>query len=382
MPIGMAPLNFSGKLRRQLLWGTALMAMPALVLAFQSGDTGGEMEVVIKREAIRLTDARNYYVEMHLDSAKSIEFTAPADGIVRTVSVKPGQKIRAQGEAFRLDDTRAALVLKRAKANLQAAQIEKRMAAAKGDGELSALAEAKLESAQAETELAQFEADQLIIRAPFNGEILRVNVSDGQFVRAGEKLGVLIDATKLVVEVPAERSSVAVGGTIDLKVEDAVVKAKVDSVAALSPKFGALRELTTSPVSAFVSIENPSEKLAAGQTVYSELIPLSPVVVVATTSVANGAEGIRKVKVLRDNVIRDVPVRVMAKVGTDAVYLSGRFNEGDEVIVYSSRDLLDGTPLRALAGGPPATPSAVKNSQRPAGPGKSPANSNKTQEGF
>ncbi|MBI3865899.1 MAG: HlyD family efflux transporter periplasmic adaptor subunit [Planctomycetia bacterium] len=339
--------------------------------------------MVIKREAARLTDPRTYHASMSLEAVKTIEFTAPADGYVRTVSARPGLKLKTQGEAFRMDDTRAALVVKRARAGVQAAQIEKKLAQAKNDADLTALAEARLEGAQAEADLAQYEAEQLVIRGPFGGEIQRVNVVEGQFVRAGEKLGLLIDPSKLWVEVPVERANAAPGSMIDVTVEGTVVKAKVESVIALAAKFGALRELTVSPASAIVTIDNSGGKLAAGQTVYSDLIPLAPVTQVASSGVSNATDGNRKVKVLRDNIIRDVQVKILAKVGTDSVFVSGRFNEGDEVITYSSRDLVDGTPLRALAAGAGSAGAANgKSTGRPAGAGKTPAGTKKTQEGF
>jgi hypothetical protein len=56
-------------------------------------------------------------------------------------------------------------------------------------------------------------------------------------------------------------------------------------------------------------------------------------------------------QVLRENVVRDLNVRILGKVGTDDLYVSGRFVNGDEVIVSSTRALADGTPLRAIAAG-------------------------------
>jgi hypothetical protein len=92
-------------------------------------------------------------------------------------------------------------------------------------------------------------------------------------------------------------------------------------------------------------------------------------------------DGNRKVKVLRDNVIRDVIVRILAKVGTESVFVSARFNEGDEVILSSSRELADGTPLRAVA----ARPSAADGGSSKAtgtGPGKVPQAGTKPTKGF
>jgi multidrug efflux pump subunit AcrA (membrane-fusion protein) len=332
-----------------VMFGIWLSGLDAIVLALPDNDEASELEVVIKREALKLTDPRTYNASMHLDAVKTVDLTAPVDGYVRAVTAKPGQKIKAQSEAVRLDDTRAALIQKRARANHQAAQIEKKLAQAKGDADLSALAEARLDAAQADLELAKAESEMLVVRGPFNGEVQRVYVVEGQFVRAGEKLATLIDPSRLTVEVPVERSAAAPGSNIDIKVEETPVKARVDSVIALAPRFDALRELLVSPASALVTIENAAGKFFAGQTVYSDLIPQTPVALVPSASISNVPDGNRKVQVLRENVIRNLNVRILAKVGTDTVFVSGRFNEGDEVIVSSSRELADGTPLRALA---------------------------------
>src|SRR5579872_4535708 len=210
------------------LWAALALLLAGLSLAlgragaFQGDEEAGkgELEVVIKREALKLTDPRTYKASLHLEAVRTIDLTAPTDGWLRTVSAKAGHKIKEQGEALRLDDSRALLVLKRARANVQAAQVEKKLADGKGDADLVALAEAHLEAAQADLELAQLEADRLVVRGPFNGEVLRVYAVEGQFVRAGEKLATVADASRLQVEVPVERSEAAPGGTIGIKVEE------------------------------------------------------------------------------------------------------------------------------------------------------------------
>lgn len=377
--------SFPGKLPLAI----GLLTLPALVWAVQNEDdaskNSGEQEVVIKREALKLTDPRTYRVSMHLQAARTVELTAPVDGYVRAVAAKPGQKLKVQGEVVRLDDSRAAIVLKRAKANLLAFQIEKKLAQAKNDADLTALADARLEAAQADADLAQFESERLVVRGPFNGEIQRVDVVEGQFVRAGEKLATLIDPSRLVVEVPVERAGAAVGSSVDIKVEETPVKARVETVMALADKFDPLRELTVSPASALVSVDNTQGKLFAGQTVYSDLIPLAPVALVPSSSISNAEEGNRKVQVLRENVIRNLRVKILAKVGNESVFVSGRFNEGDEVIVSTTRDLADGTPLRALAAGASSVAGAgnTRSAARPAaGGGKAPSDVKKTPGGF
>lgn len=368
-----------------------LLALLSLALAragaFEGDDEarrdGTDLEVVIKREALKLTDPRTYRASLHLDATRTVELTSPVDGYVRGVTAKPGQKIKAQGEAVRLDDTRAALVLKRARANLQAAQVEKKLAQAKSDADLVALAEAHLEAAQADLDLAQFEADRLVVRPPLSGDVVRVHVVEGEFVRAGDKLATVVDASRLQVEVPVERGEAAPGGTIGIKVEEAAVKARVDAVMPLAERFDSLRELTVSPASALVSIDNSAGKFSTGQTVYSELIPLMPVALVPTNSVSNASGGDRKVQVLREYVVRDLPVRILSKVGTESVFVSGRFNEGDEVIVYSSRELADGTPLRALAAASSSgNEASARGAARPGTGNKSGTSAKKPTEGF
>lgn len=348
------------------------LGCPAWSLAFQGNATAGrksdtaDQEVVIKREAVKLTDPKTYKASMHLQPMRSVSLIAPVDGYVRAVSIKPQQKLGQQAEAFRFDNRQGELLLKKARAQLQAAHLEKKIAQAKGDADQVALADARLEAAQADVDLAQMEVERLIVRAPFAGEVERVFAAEGQFVRAGERLATFIDASRLVVEVPVERSAASPGGTVEIKVEDIPVKAKVEAVIALGDQFDSLRELTVSPASAIVAVDNGGGKLSAGQTVYSDLIPLAPVTVVPSIAINNASDGLRKVQVLRENIVRDLTVRVLSKVGTDSVFVSGRFTEGDEVIVSSTRTLADGTPLRALAGGGATKASSPRPDSAPA----------------
>lgn len=360
-----------------LLLVAAGLSVPAVSRAFQAAGTGGaDQDVVIKREAIALVDPKTYKVPLRLSPIKSIDLTAPIDGFVRNISIKPAQKATKEAEALRLDDARAALELKRAKANLTAAKIEKKVA--KSDADLIALADAHIEAAQAAVDLAQFDADRLIVRIPFNGEIHRVHVVDGQFVRAGDRLATLADTSRLQVEVPVERSKASAGGAVDLKVEEAPAKAKIEAVLPLDAQFEPLRELSESLASAVAVIDNAQGKFQAGQAVYTSLIPVTAVASVPTIAVTNQSDGNRKVQVLRDNVVRNVTVSVLAKVGTERVFVSGPFAGGDEVVVSTSRELADGTPVKALlvarSDGAGGAAGAQKSPAVPAaGAGKKPA---------
>jgi membrane fusion protein (multidrug efflux system) len=335
-------------------------------------------EVALKREALTVVPPEAYKVTLQLLPIKTLDLTAPQDGVVRSVTAQPGQKVAKEFDPVRMDDSRAGLLLRRAKARLQAAMIEHKLAKAKNDPDVEAIAAARLDAAQADLELAQQDLNRTIVRAPFAGSILRVQVVEGQLVRAGDRLLTLADTSRLQLEIPIDRSQAKVGDQVELKVEGTAVNAKIDAVLPLADRFEPMRDLAASPASALVSIDNSQGKLSAGQTVHTRLIPLDPVAVVPTSAVTNLPDGNRKVQVLRANVVRNIVVQVLAQVGNERVYVSGSLAAGDELIVSASQELPDGTVLRSRAGGDaadvagskPTTPeSSKKTATKPSGTG-------------
>jgi hypothetical protein len=138
-----------------------------------------------------------------------------------------------------------------------------------------------------------------------------------------------------------------------------------------------LRELHEGLASAIVEVENPGGKLLVGQAVAIELVPWAPVAEVPASTLANQADGTRRVQVLRDNIVRNISVAVHSRVGTERVYISGQFRKGDEIITATSKELADGTPVKALlvaratGTGPEqpaaAAPGAAGTAPKPAG---------------
>lgn len=139
-------------------------------------------------------------------------------GIVKTLAVKVGDKVKAGAPLFYLDDrdTRAELAVKRADLAKAQAGINEANASLKDTQSLSDLAEAvtdrraisseellrrrnalqinaaKLDSAkalmqQAEAALAttQTTLARLVVQAPVDGEVLQVNIRPGEFAQAG-----------------------------------------------------------------------------------------------------------------------------------------------------------------------------------------------------
>ena len=102
-------------------------------------------------------------------------------------------------------------------------------------------------------------------------------------------------------------------------------------------------------------------------TVYSPLIPRNPVAEVPTVAVTNSDQGGRKVQVIREGFVRDVSVQVLGQVGSDFVFVSGRFGTTDELIQKTSETLLDGARVTSRDAAKPAAGGAAPTAPKPAG---------------
>lgn len=303
-------------------------------------------QVVVKREAAHLIDADKYRVNLSLEPHQQVLLSAPHDAIVRQVLEKTNNKVKPQSEILRLESTAQKLHLQKAQAEYRAATLEQKLAK---DEDQKALAAAKLEAAKAEVDLAQFLYDQTGIRTPISGEVRRILVVEGQYVRAGDPLALVGDSSKMKVEIPVERAGLEKGGKRTIKIEANEVEGTVDSIVPLSPGFDALRDLFESITSAVVIFDNADGKLFAGQTVYVPLVPRQPVVQVASSAVLNAADGGRRVQILRQGVVRDIGITLMGPVGVNRLYVAGPFAANDEVIYESSHQLPDGFQLAPLS---------------------------------
>lgn len=306
-------------------------------------------QIVIHRQPLHLRAPEKYQISMHLEPKLLVRVAAPFDGTVKTVLRKPGQKVDTATEIVRMDLTPKQLLLDRAKALYRAAQLEAESPGKGGGSDPSIakqLAEARLQAAKADLDLAAYWVEQGTLRAPFPGEIFGVLVSDGQLVRMGDPLLVLGDTSVLTVEVPVDRAATQVGQNLTIKVEDQTASAKVEALLPLSARFEPLRDLLPSAALASVVIKN-SGTFKAGQTVFSPLVPREPIADVPNSCIGNVGDGSHKVQVLRDNTVRDVAIATLAPVGVERSFVAGPFRDGDEVIESSSQELADGTVVRS-----------------------------------
>ncbi|MFN0199636.1 MAG: efflux RND transporter periplasmic adaptor subunit [Planctomycetaceae bacterium] len=335
------------------------VAAPAGDAPAASADTASTatgQQIIVRREALALIDPRVYRIGFQLEPKQTLELIAPHDGLVVAVHVKIGDKVEPQFEVMRFDSNTSKLQLDRAKTMLKIAQVKLKAAEAQNEPNSIELSQAEVELANVDLELAKLKFEQGIIRAPFAGEILDLHVIPGQFVRAGDRLLTLGDTSQLKVEIPWERTAATVpGGAIDLKVEEQTVEGTIDSVKPLAERFQKLRDLANSVTSVIVVVNNPADgnttKHFVGQSVYPPLIPRHSVTEIPTQSLHNDKEtGRRRVQVLRDFAVRDLTVDVLGSIGPERLFISGAFQEKDELILESSIELVDGTQLRPYVG--------------------------------
>lgn len=313
----------------------------------EAGVADAQAALVIKRRSVVLEDPRTYQIPLRLEPVRSIAVIAPVDGIVQSVHVKPGDVLPSQADVVRMDDTRTELLTRKAKAEVTARQIERKIAEAKSDSaDAVALADANLEAARAAYDLAELDQEQMVVRGAFAGTILQVHVVPGQFVRAGEAVAELADLTSLVAEIPAGRAQYKAGDKMAVTVENKEVPAVVESIYPPPPRFESLRPLIDSLSMAKIQIQNSEGNFHSGQAVYVDLIPTEPVAVVPALSISNSDDGQRKVQVVREYVVRDIKISPLAQINSERIYVSGEFAPNDEVIVNASTELTDGTQLR------------------------------------
>lgn len=334
----MSKLSSDSMRARVLIAATILAALLTVVAAQQSAGTGPSEHARIERIGLVLTDPQTYQVSMRLEPVTSLRLVARVDGVVENVQVETDEKLAAQEEVVRLESGIRQIELERAQAAFQLARLKRDAA---GEGTSAELLAARFAVAAVDLQIAEQRMDDTIVRAPFAGTITEVHVTPGQFVRAGDPLVTLADLTLLTVDVPVSRNDVSEGDLIEVRVEERTVSGEVTRILPLSEQFEPLRDLFLSIATARVTLDGA--EFERGQAVSSDMIPRQPVVEVPTAALRNTDDGQRKVQVVREEYVRDVIVQLHGQNGEEHVFVSGRLEPADELVVNSSADLIDGT---------------------------------------
>ena len=312
----------------------------------------------VERAPLYLTAPDRYRVPLALEPLRKVAVMTPADGVLRTIAVPVGSTVREGQEIARLDPAGAMARLKIAMASVKEMQAE--LDQTRQDHVLtpasptippgratgSAIAEARVEAARARAELAQMEVDSCTLRAPFNGRVMAVAVSPGQYVAKGTTILEIADVSSLRVLLPVDRTAVAVGGALTFTVEGAGVSGKVVAILPLSESQATLRELAAPLAGAWLTVANPAGTLEPGQRAQSPHLPNAPIAGVPSYSLGKDERGGPTVQVIRAERVADIPVRVIGVLGPDRTQVSGPFRSSDVLIQSTSLPLRAGTFIR------------------------------------
>jgi multidrug efflux pump subunit AcrA (membrane-fusion protein) len=310
---------------------------------------------------LELTMPERYHVTSVLEPIRRVVLVAPADGIVRSLDVRPGTTVKESQEVAQLDRSEAA-----ARVKIVQAELKEKQAILKADG--NAVYQAQVEAAEGRAELAQLELDRLTLRAPFSGWIVSAPVSAGQYVLKGAVIAELADIASLKALVPVDRRAVTAGADASVFIEEQQQAAKVQNLLPLPESFAKLRELAAPFASAWIVVSNSKGEFEPGLRVRSATLPNTPLATIPKGAVKTSEGQPRStgsvVQVIRSEYVTNVPVDLLGKVGPERIQVTGAFRPGDALIVSSTVPLLAGTLVRFSAGNSPGVEGVTPNPAR------------------
>jgi multidrug efflux system membrane fusion protein len=217
--------------------------------------------------------------------------------------------------------------------------------------------QAQLEQANAGIAKTQALIAQKLIRAPFEGDLGVRQVELGQFLSAGAPVATLTDLSLLYVNVTLpeqNRSKVAVGQTVRVKVDAFPGETFEGKITALEPQVGA----DTRSIKVQATMTNPGKRLLPGMFAKVEIVlpPMPDMIVVPETAldytlygnsvfVLRAAEGGAKDK--EGNPLFNA-VRTFVKTGDrfdNKVAVLQGLKAGDRVVASGQHKLVDNMPV-------------------------------------
>jgi len=197
------------KARLDAPWSTR-----ALTLLRGNGASSGEigagriavMAAVVGVAAAALWPSTHHVVaQVRVEGLGQRVVTAPADGFLQTVAVRPGETVKAGQVLATLDDREPTLEVERTGAERAQVDRQYRDAMAREDAGQIMVARARLEQAQAQHDLALRRLERTRLVAPFDGQLIGGDLASslGMPVRRGQEMLVVAPAGgwRLVAEV-------------------------------------------------------------------------------------------------------------------------------------------------------------------------------------
>lgn len=341
-------------------------------MAFSQGRPAGVTTDLVRTEMLSETVS----VFGEIVAGRESEVAARVAGIASEMPLRVGDRVVAGDVLARLDPERLEIELSQAQAELRIAEagvtvanarrerLERTLRRAESLAANSAIANATLQDREGEfaealgsleeaiarrvaaanaLRRAEYNFENLVVRAPFDGVILEVYAQAGQFVSEGSTVALLVDLAALEVEanVPARfiealqpelpvRARTDAGGDLSLSLR-----------AILPTEFSATR---TRPVR--LQISQGASNAAVGQAVTLDIPVSAPreVVVVPKDALVQGPGGTWTVFLNAEGVAQPRPVQVGGAAENGFEVVNG-LQPGDEVVIRGNERLRPGQPI-------------------------------------
>ena len=173
-----------GKMRCAKLLGIAMvLGVVGPALAQQSAAPA------IRTADLIVKDSDDFAIPIPLRPQRTVRIVAPVSTTVEKVEVAVGDRVAVGGALARLSNRRE---------TVQVEALHEKIRLLEGQSGGGYQAQLALIEAKEQLQLLKLTIESTIARAPFDGRVFDVLVSDGQFVRAGEPLLVVADTSSLV----------------------------------------------------------------------------------------------------------------------------------------------------------------------------------------
>lgn len=312
------------------------------------GPPGGMPPTAVETVRVQLQDVPNQFETIGtLRADESIVVRPETAGRIAKINFIEGEQVAAGTLLFTMDDALTRADLNEANANLHNSQ--RAFARAKELSAKQLIARADLDTRQAELAVTQARAasartrmDKTQIRAPFAGVTGLRNVSQGDYVTAGQELVSLVRLDPIELDLRAPEvvlSSLAVGQDVEFGVATFPSERFSAKVVAIAPTVDAGGR----SVALRARLENPERKLRPGMSARVKITTENHQRALLVPEQAIWPQGEQKmVFVVVGGVAKLVPVTLgVRQPGT--VEVTSGLKAGDEIVVTGQLKLFDGS---------------------------------------
>lgn len=276
-----------------------------------------------------------------------------AQGIIRRLSVAPGQRVREGQELLKIDDTIAALNVQRAKDQLDSALLDLRaneQLAESGGSSTAALIRARsaASAARAQYETALKAFNDTTVRSPISGIVATRadGVTVGNVISAFTRVARVVDNSSFKITVGLGEREIGLvrnGNPVSVSIPSALGSELVDGIVEST---GGGSDPSTGSYSVIISFANKWDNLVkSGMSASVEITTSArePAIVIPLSALLRRNERYA-VFVVKDNTVQVREVMPGQRSGVRTEILSG-LAEGEHLVISGLSRLRDGTPV-------------------------------------